>query len=69
MFICIWIHLIQCKDKTMSVLRGLLQNLSVELRDEQTEFNSEAKATQGMASEVRLVFALQACFLPLCASC
>lgn len=63
---CIWIHFNQCKDKTMSVLRGLLQNLSAELREEQTEFNSEAKATQGTASEVRLVFTLQACFPPLC---
>ncbi|XP_026222944.1 protein SOGA1 isoform X2 [Anabas testudineus] len=41
----------KCKDKTMSVLRGLMQNLSVELRDEQTESNSEAKTTQGKASE------------------
>ncbi|XP_023271312.1 uncharacterized protein LOC111661859 [Seriola lalandi dorsalis] len=39
------------KDKTMSVLRGLLQDLGAELRDERIEFPSEAKAMQGKAAE------------------
>ncbi|KAM7405123.1 hypothetical protein PAMP_012408 [Pampus punctatissimus] len=39
------------RDKTVSVLRALLQNLGAELRDEQTAFNSDAKATQGKAAE------------------
>ncbi|XP_045913140.1 uncharacterized protein LOC123975585 [Micropterus dolomieu] len=39
------------KDKTMSVLRGLLQDLGAELQDERIEFDSEAKATQGKAAE------------------
>ncbi|XP_051281872.1 uncharacterized protein LOC127377754 [Dicentrarchus labrax] len=39
------------KDKTLSVLRGLLQDLGAELRDERIEFNSEAKARQDKADE------------------
>ncbi|XP_035864377.1 uncharacterized protein LOC116043620 [Sander lucioperca] len=39
------------KDKTMCMLQGLLQDLGAELRDEQIEFNSEAKTTQGKAAE------------------
>ncbi|KAM7411407.1 hypothetical protein PAMA_021411 [Pampus argenteus] len=39
------------RDKTVSVLRALLQNLGAELRDEQTAFNSNAKTTQGKAAE------------------
>ncbi|XP_071333219.1 uncharacterized protein [Trachinotus anak] len=41
----------EVKGKTMSVLRGLLQDLGAELRDERIEFNSEAKATRGKAAE------------------
>lgn len=52
---------LQGKDKTMSVLRGLLQDLGAELRDEQIRFDSEVKATHGKAAEVRVVFTLQAC--------
>ncbi|XP_034731436.1 uncharacterized protein LOC117947007 [Etheostoma cragini] len=39
------------KDQTMRILGGLLQDLGAELRDEQIEFNSEAKTTQGKAAE------------------
>ncbi|XP_042347003.1 LOW QUALITY PROTEIN: uncharacterized protein LOC121946488 [Plectropomus leopardus] len=39
------------KDKNMSVLRGLLQDLVAELRDEGIETDSEVKATQGKAAE------------------
>ncbi|XP_040908484.1 uncharacterized protein si:ch211-197l9.2 [Toxotes jaculatrix] len=39
------------KDRTMSVLRGLLQDLGAELRNDRIEFDSEAKATQGKATE------------------
>uniref|UniRef100_UPI0037E9AC1D uncharacterized protein n=1 Tax=Semicossyphus pulcher TaxID=241346 RepID=UPI0037E9AC1D len=39
------------KDKTISVLRGLLQDLSAELRDDPIEFGREANATQGKADE------------------
>ncbi|KAL7399657.1 hypothetical protein ABVT39_028048 [Epinephelus coioides] len=39
------------KDKTMSVLRALLQDLGAELQDEWIEFDSEAKATRGKAAE------------------
>ncbi|XP_076597397.1 uncharacterized protein LOC143327105 [Chaetodon auriga] len=39
------------KDKTMSVLRGLLQDLGAELRDERIESDREAKATQAKAAE------------------
>lgn len=44
----------------MSVLQGLLQDLSAELQDERTEFESASKATQGKAAEVRTVFIFQA---------
>ncbi|XP_069383346.1 myosin-3-like [Paralichthys olivaceus] len=39
------------KERTVSVLRGLLQELSAELRDERIEFDSGAKATQGQAAK------------------
>ncbi|KAE8292910.1 Protein SOGA1 SOGA family member 1 [Larimichthys crocea] len=39
------------KDKTISVLRRLLQDLGAELQDERIEFDSAAKATQGKAAE------------------
>ncbi|XP_035500988.1 uncharacterized protein LOC118316855 isoform X2 [Scophthalmus maximus] len=39
------------KDKTMSVLRGLLQDVAAELRDERIEIDSGAKATQDKAAE------------------
>nr|XP_020491664.1 uncharacterized protein LOC109985601 isoform X1 [Labrus bergylta] len=39
------------KDKSMSVLRGLLQDLSTELQDDPTDFGSQAKATQGKTAE------------------
>ncbi|XP_058500190.1 uncharacterized protein si:ch211-197l9.2 [Solea solea] len=39
------------KDRTMSVLRGLLQDLSAELQDEQTDVNSKVKTTQQKAAE------------------
>ncbi|XP_034550977.1 protein SOGA1-like [Notolabrus celidotus] len=39
------------KDKTMSVLHGLLQNISTELQGDPMDFGSQAKATQGKASE------------------
>lgn len=54
----IWIVFIQVKDKTMSVLQGLLQDLGAELRDERIEVDSEATAMQGRAAEVRTVFTL-----------
>lgn len=50
----------------MSVLRGLLQNLGAELRDERIAFDSEAKAKQGKVAEVRMVLSFQACVPPLC---
>ncbi|KAG7216001.1 hypothetical protein INR49_003523 [Caranx melampygus] len=39
------------KDKTLCVLRGLLQDLGAELQDERIEFSNEAKAAQGKAAE------------------
>nr|XP_046253572.1 protein SOGA1 [Scatophagus argus] len=39
------------KDKTMSVLQGLLQDLSAQLQHEHTGFESAAKAKQGKAAE------------------
>ncbi|XP_031701653.1 protein SOGA1 [Anarrhichthys ocellatus] len=39
------------KDKTMYALWTLLQDLGAELRDEQIEFNSEAKCAQGKDAE------------------
>ncbi|XP_034392088.1 uncharacterized protein si:ch211-197l9.2 [Cyclopterus lumpus] len=39
------------KDKTMSVLRGLLQDLGAELRDEWLEFNSRANSTWSKDAE------------------
>lgn len=57
------IFLFQVKDKTVSVLRGLLQDLGAELWDERIEFDSEAKTPQGKAAEVRMVFTPQACAL------
>ncbi|XP_029362597.1 uncharacterized protein LOC115046402 [Echeneis naucrates] len=39
------------KDRAMSVLRGLLQDLGAELRDERAELNAEAKATQEKTAE------------------
>ncbi|XP_018542876.2 protein SOGA1 [Lates calcarifer] len=39
------------KDKTMSVLRGLLQDLGAGLQDERIELDGEAKATQGKTAE------------------
>ena len=42
----------QGKDKTMSALRGLLQDLGSELRD-------DTKVKQCKAAEVRMVFTLQ----------
>lgn len=59
-----WTFFIQGKDKTMCMLQGLLQDLGAELRDEQIEFNSEAKTTQGKAAEVTVMFTLQACVSP-----
>lgn len=59
------IFFIQGKDKTMSVLRRLLQDLGAELQDERIEFDSAAKATQGKAAEVRIKFTLQACSPPV----
>lgn len=44
----------------MSVLRGLLQDLGAELQDEKIEYDSGAKATQGKAAKVRMVFTPQA---------
>ncbi|XP_040007648.1 LOW QUALITY PROTEIN: uncharacterized protein LOC120803345 [Xiphias gladius] len=41
----------EVKDKTVSVLRGLLQDLGAELWDERIEFDSEAKTPQGKAAE------------------
>lgn len=58
---------IQGKDKALLVLRGLLQDLGAELRDERIEFDREAKNTQSKAAEVEMMFTLQACFPPLCA--
>lgn len=51
---------IQGKDRSMSALQGLLQDLSAELQDERTEFESAPKAAQSKAAEVRAVFTLQA---------
>lgn len=48
----------------MYALWGLLQDLGAELRDEQIEFNSEAKGAQGKDAEVRIVLTLQACVSP-----
>ncbi|XP_030588499.1 protein SOGA1 [Archocentrus centrarchus] len=42
----------QDREKTMSVLKGLLQDLSVELQDERIECDSEAKATPGKPAEL-----------------
>ncbi|CAB1455094.1 unnamed protein product [Pleuronectes platessa] len=39
------------KERTVSVLRGLLQELSAELQDERIELDSRAKAAQGRAAE------------------
>lgn len=51
---------IQGKDRTMSALQGLLQDLSAELQDEPTEFKSASKAPQSKAAEVRVMFTLRA---------
>lgn len=51
---------IQGKDRSMSALQGLLQDLSAELQDERTEFESAPKALQSKAAEVRAWFTLQA---------
>lgn len=53
--------LFQGKDRIMSALRGLLQDLGAELRDERIEPDSEAKAKQGRAAEVRMANTHQAC--------
>lgn len=51
----------------MSVLQGLLQDLSAELQHERTEFKCVSKAAQSKAAEVRMVFTLQAsAHPPLC---
>ncbi|KAF3697206.1 Protein SOGA1 SOGA family member 1 [Channa argus] len=42
----------QCEDKTLSVLQGLLQNLSEALQDKQKKFNSEAKASECAVSGI-----------------
>ncbi|XP_062283126.1 protein SOGA1-like, partial [Scomber scombrus] len=39
------------RDKTVSVLRGLLQSLGTELRDEWITFDNDAKVTQDKAAE------------------
>ncbi|XP_008276087.1 uncharacterized protein LOC103354480 [Stegastes partitus] len=39
------------KDKTLSVLQDLLQDLGAELRDKRIEFDSEAEAAPGKAAE------------------
>ncbi|CAJ1084629.1 protein SOGA1-like [Xyrichtys novacula] len=39
------------KDKTMSVLQGLLQDLATALQDDPIDFGSQSKATQGKAAE------------------
>ncbi|XP_037628423.1 protein SOGA1 [Sebastes umbrosus] len=44
------------KDRIMSALRGLLQDLGAELRDERIEPDSEAKAKQGRAAECAGIF-------------
>lgn len=55
--------MIQHDEKSTFVLRGLLQDVEAELRDEQNEFGNAAKATQ--ASEVNVVFTLQAYLPPM----
>ena len=55
---------IQGRDKTVSVLQGLLQSLCAELRDEWITFDNNAKIMQDKAAEVRMVFTLQACVPP-----
>ncbi|XP_041656185.1 uncharacterized protein si:ch211-197l9.2 [Cheilinus undulatus] len=44
----------EVKDKTMSVLRGLLQDLGTELQDDPVDFDTQAKATQVKAAEAAL---------------
>lgn len=56
---------IQDREKAMSVLKGLLQDLAAELQDERIECDSKAKATPGKPAEVRMVFTPQAC-VPRC---
>ncbi|KAK2851771.1 hypothetical protein Q5P01_008047 [Channa striata] len=63
------------KDKTFSVLRGLLQDLGAALQDEQKEFNSEAKAPEralsGIFREERhreAASQLPGCFRTICSS-
>lgn len=56
---------IQDREKTTCVLKGLLQDLSAELQDEQIECDREAKATPGKPAEVRMVFTPRAC-APCC---
>jgi len=55
---------IQGKDKTMSVLRGLLRDLGAELRDDWLEVNSRVEGTWSKDAEVRMASTLQACGSP-----
>lgn len=57
MCVCLFI---QGKDRGMSALQGLLQDLSAELQDERTEFESAPKVPRSKAAEVRAWFTLQA---------
>ncbi|KAI3357477.1 hypothetical protein L3Q82_015892 [Scortum barcoo] len=45
------LEVLEGKDKTVSVLRGLLKDLGADLRDEWIEFDSGAKAARGKAAE------------------
>ena len=62
----IWMFFLQVKDKTKSVLQGLLQDLGAELRDERIELDSEANAALGRAAEVRTALTLRACVSSCC---
>lgn len=48
----------------MSVLRGLLQDVSVELQDEPTGIKSKPNVAPGKAAEVRMLFSPSGMTLP-----